>query len=586
LQREERGEREQMQASELPSESESKMSEDTKHTPSSKEKSTGAALSRVEDLENEFAAVFAKLSAHIVSDIGRLKVRCAKAAIEELCVLAQIQVSEGDQRLPAVDTIASRSTAFFDMPSRSSASRFHSSESIGTIGLNSRRSPQGVILAPPTGSMDAFSPTVPNGDDEAAMMAELLVDARRTPIPHPTGRRSSITEVLDGAVAGVKESVMVAKRLVFGDGATPVPSMSRNTSQSIFFHDPKPVRKGTVLGIMKQEASRANLFSATKKSRSSRSESNICSLARQEVLWRESGGVAGDGMDFRRSSLQNSQEVSDSIEGSERILGSAAVHPDSTALFWWQCMIITLVTFSAVEVPYVVGFDSQLLPSFVTVIVEIIFLGDVCLNFLTGYVDKFTHDTILDIRLTASKYFTSFFVLDLVASIPSECITVLRSDSSLGNIALFKGLRMIKIFRLVRLLRIDPFKNVEGETINPALLRLFKLICVFLFVLHLIACGYWFLARDEGLGSDVWVPPDELGEKGWQEQVLYWWCAAAAAAAASAAATLTHSRLHTSLHQYAFAYHWAILIIIGNDANPVTYSENIYSGARTIHHAL
>jgi hypothetical protein len=143
---------------------------------------------------------------------------------------------------------------------------------------------------------------------------------------------------------------------------------------------------------------------------------------------------------------------------------------------------------------------------------------------------------------------------------------------------------VVKIFRLVRLLRLDPFKSVEGEAINPGeppalgasvitperavtdvclprftplgtavsppspgVVRLFKLMCVFLFVLHLIACGYWFLASGEGFGSDEWVPPEELSTSSLSEK-------------------------------YAFAYYWAILVTIGNDAKPVTYNEHVYSG--------
>jgi potassium voltage-gated channel Eag-related subfamily H protein 7 len=182
----------------------------------------------------------------------------------------------------------------------------------------------------------------------------------------------------------------------------------------------------------------------------------------------------------------------------------------------------------------------------VTILFEIIFVIDVCVNFLIGYIDSFTHDIIMDISLTSQRYFSSFFVIDLVASIPTETIS-LMSSSELGDVRVIKALRMIKIFRLVRLLRLDPLKNVDGGSINPALVRLLKLMCVFLFVLHLIACGYWFIASSEGFGTDGWVPPEGLVAKDLSER-------------------------------YAFAYHWAILVTIGNDANPETYPEHVYSG--------
>jgi potassium voltage-gated channel Eag-related subfamily H protein 7 len=210
-------------------------------------------------------------------------------------------------------------------------------------------------------------------------------------------------------------------------------------------------------------------------------------------------------------------------------------------------LIIGLVLESAVEVPYAVGFEHEPLPKALTIFFELIFVLDVFINFLIGFVDPFTHDTIMDIKLTSRRYLLSFFLVDAVASIPTELISVMSNNSALGDVRVIKALRMIKIFRLVRLLRLDPLKSVEGESFNPGVLRLIKLMCVFMFVLHLIACGYWFLAREEGLGTDKWVPPAALQQRG-------------------------------LLEQYAFAFHWAILVTIGNDAKPVTYNENVYSG--------
>jgi hypothetical protein len=77
-----------------------------------------------------------------------------------------------------------------------------------------------------------------------------------------------------------------------------------------------------------------------------------------------------------------------------------AIHPESERLFYWQCLIIALVLESAVEVPYAVGFDVQPLPTALTIFFELIFVVDVCVNFTIGFVDSFTHDTIMDVRIT------------------------------------------------------------------------------------------------------------------------------------------------------------------------------------------
>jgi hypothetical protein len=65
-----------------------------------------------------------------------------------------------------------------------------------------------------------------------------------------------------------------------------------------------------------------------------------------------------------------------------------AIHPESQKLFYWQCLVVVLVLESAVEVPYAVGFDEQPLPLSVTIIFELLFVIDVCINFFIGTVNR------------------------------------------------------------------------------------------------------------------------------------------------------------------------------------------------------
>jgi hypothetical protein len=64
--------------------------------------------------------------------------------------------------------------------------------------------------------------------------------------------------------------------------------------------------------------------------------------------------------------------------------------------------------------------------------------------FLVGFVDSFTRDTIMDISQTSAHYFFSFFVVDLVASIPTEAIS-LMSTEDLSDVRVIKAFRMIKV---------------------------------------------------------------------------------------------------------------------------------------------
>jgi hypothetical protein len=162
------------------------------------------------------------------------------------------------------------------------------------------------------------------------------------------------------------------------------------------------------------------------------------------------------------------------------------IHPESSRLFWWQCLIIVLVLESAAEVPYAVGFDQQPLPLGPMILVELVFMADVCLNFFIGYVDSFTQDTIMDLTRSSTRYLRSFFIVDVAASLPTETIALVLNSSN--NVRAIKGLRIIKIFRLIRLLRLDPSKYFEGSTfISPGVMRLFKLMASGLIIYHLLS---------------------------------------------------------------------------------------------------
>jgi potassium voltage-gated channel Eag-related subfamily H protein 7 len=490
---------------------------------------SGSTKEGIVRAQTDFNTALAVIEGHLVTDLERLKFQAVSGAITELCTLAQINASEGKigLRAPLDGNVVNHR-------------RRNSTASVAEIIAVNGRTGSIEFLRKPVlhNSADRRlshsapgSPAEASANDEAAtilLQAEMLHDARPTS-KRPT-RRGSVVDFVDGVTD-------VAKRLFQNQPR----AQSRSKSGVIKVSSP----------FFVDSTRRASKFDATNFDPTIHTPSaqplpkcRQVPLGPPAFVAASSPTSSTDSSAFRRMSAVNSKESGEELGNA---VSRLAIHPESERLFWWQCLIIMLVLESAVEVPYAVGFHTQPLPTALTILFEIIFVFDVCINFLIGYVDSYTHDTIMDVRLTSSRYLFSFFAVDLVASIPTELISLLTNNSELGDVRVIKALRMIKIFRLVRLLRLDALKSVEGEASNPGVLRLFKLFCVFMFVLHLVACGYWFLAREEGLGSDDWVPPADLMNKGFTEQ-------------------------------YAFAFHWAILVTIGNDAKPVTYNEHVYSG--------
>ena len=86
--------------------------------------------------------------------------------------------------------------------------------------------------------------------------------------------------------------------------------------------------------------------------------------------------------------------------------------------------------------------------------VDCLFLIDILIGFLTSYTDD-NDNEVLAVRQTTQNYLRSWFVLDLVASIPFSLASLASGDQSTpGAVSINKTLRMFKLLKLLRLLRL------------------------------------------------------------------------------------------------------------------------------------
>lgn len=99
----------------------------------------------------------------------------------------------------------------------------------------------------------------------------------------------------------------------------------------------------------------------------------------------------------------------------------------------------------------------------------------------------------------ARRYVRGWLGVDLIAAVPLNLWPMLAPYSPL---------------RLVKLLQFFYFTNLVAESktvaivISPTAFRLGLTVAILFWVWHVIACGYWYIAVTEGLGSTAWVPPE------------------------------------------------------------------------------
>ena len=145
-------------------------------------------------------------------------------------------------------------------------------------------------------------------------------------------------------------------------------------------------------------------------------------------------------------------------------------HPEARSTQVWDIISTVLILWVAFVVPYRLGFDVVVeltSPAFVIdCLIDTFFLVDVQLQFRTAYL---LPTGFLEVRwhVIAKKYMRSWFLVDLVASLPLTYISMIyhlsNTEAAGGpadNLSYAKTFRMI---RLAKMLRVARLKNIVGR---------------------------------------------------------------------------------------------------------------------------
>ena len=218
--------------------------------------------------------------------------------------------------------------------------------------------------------------------------------------------------------------------------------------------------------------------------------------------------------------------------------------PDSKFKVFWNIVIIMLLMYTAIFVPYKIAFienDPQPLVIFEW-LVDLIFGIDIIVNFISATEDANSNTLIYSHKTLAANYIKSWFFLDVLACFPFQLFGDIVTQSfpamksTFGNKELLRLARLPRLYRLVRLLRM--FKMVRllrnNETlstffdllsVHPAVLRLLKLVFVyFLYPVHIMGC-IWFYVASFNNDPGCWASGQNLFEEGPDIQYLvsfYW----------------------------------------------------------------
>ncbi|CAI0416764.1 unnamed protein product, partial [Linum tenue] len=168
----------------------------------------------------------------------------------------------------------------------------------------------------------------------------------------------------------------------------------------------------------------------------------------------------------------------------------------------WEAFLVFLVYYTAWVSPFEFGFlvrPSGLL-TITDNIVNAIFFVDIVLTFFVAYLDKTSYLIIDSKKEIATRYVTTWFLLDLISTIPSEFVRVILPN----NLQSYGYVSMLRLWRLRRVSRF--FARLEKDkNYSYFWTRCAKLVSVTLFVIHMAACIFYRLAAHYFNPTETWI---------------------------------------------------------------------------------
>ena len=231
----------------------------------------------------------------------------------------------------------------------------------------------------------------------------------------------------------------------------------------------------------------------------------------------------GSGRDHRRSSnksvsiiekMLNKTEDTVEFRRTDNIFRQA-IDPRNTSRLRWDFVIVLAVLYNCLVIPMRIGFgDDKFGPlSAIDLLIDLMFMSDIFVNFVTGYFrtikDTGEQQLVLSQPAAALHYARSWFFFDMIASLPVDFMLLLKVSP---KVLLY--MRFPRMLRLMRLPRLFRYMNRWEEYIglSKQVLRLCKTLFLLFVFAHFSACIQFFASQLQDFPADSWVTKTGIHE--------------------------------------------------------------------------
>jgi len=158
----------------------------------------------------------------------------------------------------------------------------------------------------------------------------------------------------------------------------------------------------------------------------------------------------------------------------------------SLCRFYWDLIMLIMMMVNLIIIPVGITFFSEQTTTtwlVFNVASDTIFLVDLVMNFRTGIVNEENSEIILDPKVIKMNYLKSWFVVDLLSSIPVDYIFLIVEkgfDSEVYKTA--RALRIVRFTKILSLLRLLRLSRLIRYIHQWEEVRIWMFVCVHLFL--------------------------------------------------------------------------------------------------------
>ena len=201
--------------------------------------------------------------------------------------------------------------------------------------------------------------------------------------------------------------------------------------------------------------------------------------------------------------------------------------PPSSFRIRWDAVLVLLILWTSIMLPLQIAVIVDTTgPGWLVLdtLVDLFFIADLVLNFFTPY-NAPNGEWITDRNAMAKNYAKSWFIVDLVSSVPIDVVMRwslgvddVADDTASGlrggvSVEALKGAKLARLFKNLRLLRVTRLAKMMASSFGAlsSAAQLVRILLAFIFFTHCFGCLFIFVSNNfYGRVEETWTWKAEI----------------------------------------------------------------------------